>query len=174
MKKIIALVVVLAVVISVTIGVVAALSGPIGIVDPTDLASPNDNALQAELQKIATSNYYLIESDMNDLIWYGKKPLYLNDFCNDLYFSEPKWDKINKHYEVTLYSRSGYYCGPIAFFDENGVRIKAAEEVFTLSPTYGMSFNPNWANYTIVTLDKVNPKFASEYEWPESWYKNWV
>ena len=131
-------------------------------INPTDLASPNDNALQAELQKIATSNYYLIESDMNDLICDGKKPLYLNDFCNDLYFSEPKWDKVNKGYYIVLYSRSGYYCGPIFFFDENGVRIKTAEEVFTLSPTYGLTFNPIWANYTIVTLDKVNPKFASE------------
>ena len=173
MKKIIALVVVLAVVISVTIGVVAALSGPIGIVDPTDLASPNDNALQAELQKIATSNYYLIESDMNDLISDGKKPLYLNDFCNDLYFSEPKWDKVNKGYYIVLYSRSGYYCGPVVFFDENGVEVDR-ENVITVSPTYGLQMNDESANWTIVTLDKVNPKFASEYEWPEGLYKNWV
>ena len=143
-------------------------------INPTDLTSPSGNALQNELQELARSNYDLIESKMNRLISADKKPLYLNDFCNDLYFSEPKWDKINKNYYITLYSRSGYYCGPVVFFDENGVRIKTAEKVFTLSPTYGMSFNPNWANYTIVTLDKVNPKFASEYEWPEGLYKNWV
>ncbi|MDD3919387.1 MAG: hypothetical protein PHX52_02265 [Candidatus Pacebacteria bacterium] len=163
MKKIIALVVVLAVVISVTIGVVAALSGPIGIVDPSDLASPNDNALQAELQEIATEYSYMLVSNMQDMLREEKNKLSIqDDFCNDLYFSEPKWDKVNKGYYITLYSRSGYYCGPIFFFDENGVRIKTAEEVFTLSPTYGLTFNPIWANYTIVTLDKVNPKFASE------------
>ena len=142
-------------------------------INPTDIASPNDNALQAELQKIATSNYYLIESDMNDLISDGKKPLYLNDFCNDLYFSEPKWDKVNKGYYIVLYSRSGYYCGPVVFFDENGVEVDR-ENVITVSPTYGLQMNDESANWTIVTLDKVNPKFASEYEWPEGLYKNWV
>ncbi|MDD3919386.1 MAG: hypothetical protein PHX52_02260 [Candidatus Pacebacteria bacterium] len=132
-------------------------------IDPTDLASPNDNALQTELQEIATEYSYMLVSNMQDMLREEKNKLSIqDDFCNDLYFSEPKWDKVNKGYYITLYSRSGYYCGPIFFFDENGVRIKTAEEVFTLSPTYGLTFNPIWANYTIVTLDKVNPKFASE------------
>ena len=134
-----------------------------GNIDPTDLASPNDNALQTELQEIATEYSYMLVSNMQDMLREEKNKLSIqDDFCNDLYFSEPKWDKVNKGYYITLYSRSGYYCGPIFFFDENGVRIKTAEEVFTLSPTYGLTFNPIWANYTIVTLDKVNPKFASE------------
>ena len=132
-------------------------------INPTDIASPNDNALQAELQEIATEYSYMLVSNMQDMLREEKNKLSIqDDFCNDLYFSEPKWDKVNKGYYITLYSRSGYYCGPIFFFDENGVRIKTAEEVFTLSPTYGLTFNPIWANYTIVTLDKVNPKFASE------------
>jgi len=132
-------------------------------INPTDIASPNDNALQAELQEIATEYSYMLVSNMQDMLREEKNKLSIqDDFCNDLYFSEPEWDKVNKGYYITLYSRSGYYCGPIFFFDENGVRIKTAEEVFTLSPTYGLTFNPIWANYTIVTLDKVNPKFASE------------
>ena len=162
MKKIIALVVVLAVVISVTIGVVAALSGPIGIVDPTDLASPNDNALQAELQEIATEYSYMLVSGMQKMLREEKNKLSIqDDFCKDLYFSEPEWSTYSKSYHVTLYSRSGYYCGPVIFFDENGVEVDR-ENVITVSPTYGLQMNDESANWTIVTLDKVNPKFASE------------
>ena len=133
-----------------------------GNIDPTDLASPNDNALQTELQEIATEYSYMLVSNMQDMLREEKNKLSIqDDFCNDLYFSEPKWDKVNKGYYITLYSRSGYYCGPIFFFDENGVEVNRENEI-TVSPTYGLQMNDESANWTIVTLDKVNPKFASE------------
>jgi len=131
-------------------------------INPTDLASPNDNALQAELQEIATEYSYMLVSGMQKMLREEKNKLSIqDDFCNDLYFSEPKWDKVNKGYYIVLYSRSGYYCGPVVFFDENGVEVDRENEI-TVSPTYGLQMNDESANWTIVTLDKVNPKFASE------------
>ena len=131
-------------------------------INPTDLASPNDNALQAELQEIATEYSYMLVSGMQKMLREEKNKLSIqDDFCNDLYFSEPEWSTYSKSYHVTLYSRSGYYCGPVVFFDENGVEVDR-ENVITVSPTYGLQMNDESANWTIVTLDKVNPKFASE------------
>ena len=159
MKKIIALVVVLAVVISVTIGVVAALSGPIGIVDPTDLASPGGNALQNELQAYATENYPYYKIDMFYLLKDETVKLSVNDFCNDLYFSEVSDSKNS----LVLKPRTGFYIGPIAFLDDQGNEIWRSD--FAISLNVGSQMPAKYANYTLVALDEINPKFKEEFKW---------
>ncbi|MFA7170253.1 MAG: hypothetical protein WC178_05400 [Candidatus Paceibacterota bacterium] len=159
MKKIIALVVVLAVVISVTIGVVAALSGPIGIVDPTDLASPGGNALQNELQAYATENYPYYKIDMFTLIKYEEQKLSVNDFCNDLYFSKASGSSD----DIVLYSKTGFYIGPIVFLNNEGKEVDRLDIAISLN--VGSQMSAKYANYTLVALDEINPKFKEEFNW---------
>ena len=128
-------------------------------IDPSNLASPGGNALQTELQAYATENYPYYKIDMFYLLKDETVKLSVNDFCNDLYFSEVSDSKNS----LVLKPRTGFYIGPIAFLDDQGNEIWRSD--FAISLNVGSQMPAKYANYTLVALDEINPKFKEEFKW---------
>ncbi|MFA7170254.1 MAG: hypothetical protein WC178_05405 [Candidatus Paceibacterota bacterium] len=128
-------------------------------IDPSDLASPGGNALQTELQAYATENYPYYESDMFILIKYEEQKLSVNDFCNDLYFSKASGSSD----DIVLYSKTGFYIGPIVFLNNEGKEVDRLDIAISLN--VGSQMSAKYANYTLVALDEINPKFKAEFKW---------
>lgn len=142
------------------------LSGPAGIVDPVnlvDLTSPSEDVFQSQLQKYTKENYYTYKNRMFSLLKAEEEKLSVNDFCSEVYFSEPKWSTYSKSYHVILYSKTGFYVGPVVFLDDQGNEVDRID--VAISSNVGIQMNAEDADYTLVTLDEINPRFKEEFTW---------
>jgi len=165
-KVILAIVVTLAIVVG--IGAVFVSPAIVSDYNQLDLESPsttmtpvpiNDNAQQEALQKIANENYEKTIARMLNIL----PPTFkVSDFCSTLIVSE---DIVQGKKSTDLTSETGFYVGPVLFFNENGEKVCQIDIVVVASKSPIYSFPEEYKDCTIVTLDKIDPEIAKNYRY---------
>jgi len=164
-KLIITIVVTLAIVVGIGAALLPVFASPVIILDynQLDLESPstettpvpiNDNAQQEALQKIANEHYKEMEQCLVDL----SKIYKVSDFCPELVISQVT---TSGETETILNSKTGFYVGPVMFFDDKGNQVGRTIILAVDEKINSFGLPNEYMGYTVITLDEINQQFKN-------------